>query len=372
MAAAMRMSVGLWCWSVTALLASVAAIACVAWVWWATPLLTQDEALSTAQHARIDVETGDITRTPSHPAMLEKDSGAENSANDSAKNAADSAENATGEKPLLPSGLAVAPAEGLSEPSAYGPLPIRSAQGAAAWQYYAKPSQVPPARPVIAIVVHGLGFSSANVQRALALPDVVSLAFTPYAERVGETSSKAREAGHEVFISLPTEPDANTNSDPGPKALLTTLPAEENSARLRWALGRVPGAVGVLTPLHNAFSDHAPSVHSVMQELATRGLGYIGTTPPIDALGNPRGLALPLRTPDAMIDQQLTRSAMMAQLEALEAVALKNGQALAVTEAYPLSLELIGTWSQSLAEKGITLVPASALLRAPEAAQTAP
>ena len=66
----------------------------------------------------------------------------------------------------------------------------------------------------------------------------------PLDRRVWQESCALRDAGHEVLLHMPMEPIAGPNNNPGPNALLIALDQGEIVRRFRWAMDRVPGAVG--------------------------------------------------------------------------------------------------------------------------------
>ena len=69
------------------------------------------------------------------------------------------------------------------------------------------------------------------------MPGAITLAFSSHARDLQQWIDLARAAGHEVMLDLPMEPVNYPAIDPGPQALLTTLPSAENVARLKWHLG---------------------------------------------------------------------------------------------------------------------------------------
>ena len=91
------------------------------------------------------------------------------------------------------------------------------------------------------VVVTGLGLATDVSETAIrTLPAAVSLSFTPYAKDLETWISLARSQGHEVLLDLPMEPTTFPNDDPGPRALITSLPS---SARRRSSPSSSSGSV---------------------------------------------------------------------------------------------------------------------------------
>ena len=63
---------------------------------------------------------------------------------------------------------------------------------------------------------------------------------------------------------------------------------------------------------------------------------------------------------DRIVDSELTADAIDRELLALEALAIQNGSAIGVGFAYPVTIEQLRLWAESLKAKGYQLAPASA------------
>lgn len=250
------------------------------------------------------------------------------------------------------------------EDSRFGKLPRIATDGRRPLDAYARK---PPAGtgPRVVLVVAGLGTSRDVTTAALkSLPREVTLAFSPYASDVGDLMAEARKGGHETMIQIPMEPFAYPQNDPGPQTLLTSLPAAANLERLRWALGRASGYVGV-APLAGArFLQADEALAPMFTELARRGLMFAGSgqrETRVGALAQKSGL--PSAAPAATIDQTLDAAAIDAALADLERDAKANGVAVGFAGTSPLTLKRIEAWSAGLAARGVALAPVSAALK---------
>src|SRR3984885_6001362 len=114
-------------------------------------------------------------------------------------------------QPPAPTGLGPAPDLALVEAAPIGPLPkieaLPDGRTRQPWQVYARPFDAPDTKPRVAVLLTGLGLSSAPTEAAInRLPPEVTLSFSPYAEHLGDWLQAARAAGHEVLLDLPLEP----------------------------------------------------------------------------------------------------------------------------------------------------------------------
>ena len=257
-----------------------------------------------------------------------------------------------------------APVPGLVEDSRNGPLPRIAEDGRKPWQVYARPFPAADRRPRIAIVLAEMGISGVTTGNALQkLPPTVTLAFVPYAERLDNWVERARSKGHEVMLSVPMEPQDYPRNDPGPNALLTMLPPERNMERLEWSLGKAVGYVGITSTTGSKFTASADAVAPVVEAMKARGLMVL------DARANPRSVAgtlagqagVPRAFADRVIDRDLSRGAIDDQLRELEAIAKANGAAVGIGAPYPSTIERINLWLTGLADRGIAIVPVSAV-----------
>jgi polysaccharide deacetylase 2 family uncharacterized protein YibQ len=242
-------------------------------------------------------------------------------------------------------------------------LPVASPD-APAWQRYAQRMNPPQGVPKVAIVVRGLGLSSAAAEAAVSrLPSAVSLSFTPYArDRAKAWAAKARRQGHEVLVDLPMEPTDYPAQDPGPRAMMTDLPPAANLDRLDWLLAQVDNEVGVVAAMGSAFLAAPKAVEPVMAALKDRGLmyldnGVLGDSPAIEIA---RRVGLPFAVNDRTLDDgQVSRRAIESRLVEAERIAREQGLAVVIAHPYPVSLDLLAGWTDELEQRGFVLVPAT-------------
>ncbi len=285
------------------------------------------------------------------------------------------AETASGDAPTLPgvderTALTAprpalrAPLPGLFEPGPGGPLPVVSAEGVRPDQAYAKAFDGDLDAPTIAVIVGGLGFNRALTETAIErLPSEVTLSFVPYAEGLQDWIDRARADGHEVLIELPMEPFDYPNNDPGPHTLLAEATPEENRRRLNWLLSRGAGYAGVVNYMGARLSAEQAPLAAVLEELERRGLTLFhdgsGRRSVITSAREDARARVSLA--DRVLDADPSPSAIDNRLLELEALALQNGDALGSGFVYPTTVEALAQWSDSLADRGYQLAPASFL-----------
>lgn len=262
--------------------------------------------------------------------------------------------------------LRPAPDPGLVEPSAQGPLPRIGLDGREPWKVYARPYDDRDTRPRVAIILSGLGLSSAATEAAIQdLPSEVTLAYQPFADNIQQWIQLSRAAGHEVLLNLPMEPVDFPANDPGPRALFVTLSPDENQDRMRWALSRVSGYVGVVNHMGSRFTTSRDAMQPILAELKARGLLFVDARSAARSVATV--LASEMQVPRAINDRfldnrEVSRATVDARLAEVERIAKDAGVSIAIGQAFPVTLERIRAWAATLEGKGIALVPISAVV----------
>jgi polysaccharide deacetylase 2 family uncharacterized protein YibQ len=257
----------------------------------------------------------------------------------------------------------------LLEDTEFGAIPRIAPTGETPFETYARPALTPATaggKKLIAVVVTGLGLNAAGTRNAIdTLPDAVTLAFAPYGTGVTRAVATAREGGHEILLEVPLEPFDYPESDPGPDTLLTGRAPRDNLQKLFAVMARFGGYVGLVNHMGARFTASAADLAPVMEELATRGLGYLD-----DGSSN-RSLAAQLAGSNGVVfaranlllDENPARAPILAQLRALEAEATKTGAAIGILSALPVSVQTLAEWAGGLDDASFELVPVSALMR---------
>jgi hypothetical protein len=244
-----------------------------------------------------------------------------------------------------------------------GKLPRIGPDGRLPMQAYAGGYDAADTRPKIGLLLSGFGMSVSQSEEAIrSTPAAVSFAVEPYSFRPQPLLEQARAQGHELLVSIPMEPQGFPVDGPGNQALMTSASAAVNANRLQWTLTRIQGYVGATGALGNLrgerFAASAESMGPVLDELARRGLLYVDPRP-----GAPRPLPAIGRSIDLVIDDPAVRPQIEARLAELEQIARDRGTALGLVELpLPVTVDRIAAWARTLADRGVTLAPVSALV----------
>ncbi len=233
------------------------------------------------------------------------------------------------------------------------------------WRRNSQPFDARDERPRIAVVLTGLGLSSAATEAAIKqLPPAVTLSFTPYSRKLNQWVALARVNGHEVMLDLPMEPTSYPNDDPGPQALLTALSSRQNLDRLHWTLDRTTGYVGVATIMGSRFTASENHLEPILAALKNRGLLFLDNRSSDQSIAGHLAtrIGVPLAINDRALDRaQASRVAIDARLVQLESIALAGGAAVAMGRPYPVTIERLREWTREVESRGFVLAPISAV-----------
>lgn len=260
--------------------------------------------------------------------------------------------------------LAVAPNKALVEKVEEYTIPKIAQDGNAAWKYYAKPVAVEGKKPLVALIITGLGHNRQTVNTIFTLPNRFTLSFSPYAKDTPLWVINARNLGYEVMADLPLEPSDFPASDPGPYAIVAEKAPGENLKRLYWSLSRFSGFIGMLAPTDEALTSTPASLIPLVQELTNRGVAFVYRSDKQNALFTEMAKQSKLFTLGAelIVDEQLSDAAIDAQLNLLIERAKKNRVAVGIARPYPITIEALRRWINVLKTSGVELVPVSAIL----------
>ena len=265
------------------------------------------------------------------------------------------------------------PAEAPPEPpvAAPAPAPVLPPPGTPAWRKNALPSVPANGQPMIAIVIDDMGLDRKRSADVMTLPGPLTLSFMTYADDLAKQTAVGRAHGDEIMLHMPMEPQAR-HVDPGPNALVTGLDDAELRRRVIWGLGRIDGIVGVNNHMGSKFTESQPGMTIVMEQLRARGLFFLDsrTTPHSVGLATARAMGVASVGRDVFLDNFMVEPEVARELAQTEAVARKNGVAIAIGHPHDATIAELRRWLPTVAAKGFRLVPVTAIVAREQAQAT--
>jgi polysaccharide deacetylase 2 family uncharacterized protein YibQ len=261
----------------------------------------------------------------------------------------------------LPS-LPETPAPGFApEPQAAAPA---SPQVTPAWLQNSVAAIDPGTHPMIAIILDDVGAAPSDAPGAVALPAPITLSIMTYAPNAARLADQARKAGHEIMVHVPMEA-VNRDADPGKNALLVGLPPQELQQRLDWDLEQFQGYVGINNHMGSRFTQDAPGMQLVLQTLKSRGLLFLDSRTIASSVGDALAgqLGVTHLKRDVFLDDVIDEADIRKELARTEAIARKQGFAIAIGHPHPDTVEALRQWIPAAKARGFVLVPITTIAK---------
>ncbi len=251
----------------------------------------------------------------------------------------------------------------VSRPPATAPVPVDPSRQPAWLRHAVAAPKVAPGQAMVAIVIDDMGIDRPRSMRAVELPGPLTLAYLPYGRDLEGQTSLARFRGHELMVHLPMEPSGS--ADPGPDALKTDLDERELRRRIAVNLDRFESYVGVNNHMGSKFTAARPGMEIVIDEMKKRGLLFLDSRTSAQSVGAEIAAArgVPNASRHVFLDDVLSSDNVWHQLGEVEKTAKRNGYAIAIGHPHDNTLNALAEWLPSLREKGLVLVPLTAIVR---------
>jgi polysaccharide deacetylase 2 family uncharacterized protein YibQ len=228
-----------------------------------------------------------------------------------------------------------------------------------------KPRPAPDARGRLAILLDDGGQKFDLVPAAAALPTEVGFAILPFLPKSSETAVALHDAGHEIWLHLPMEPEHYPADNPGPGAILMTMTPQEMRTAVHVALNNIPHAVGVNNHMGSKATADLRTMTWIMQELKARGMAFIDsrTTTATVAEDAARAQGVPTNRRHVFLDNERRPEAIRTQLEEAVNRCRIEGEIIAIGHMDAVTIEVLSKELPTLAKRGADLVKPSDLVR---------
>jgi len=232
-----------------------------------------------------------------------------------------------------------------------------------AWLRFAAVAPSTQGRAMVAIVIDDMGLDRPRSMRAVELPAPLTLSYLPYGKDLASQTALARFKGHELMVHLPMEPSGS--ADPGPDALKTDLDERELRRRIAAGLAPFEQYVGVNNHMGSKFTANRAGMEIVVDEMKKRGLLFLDSRTSAQSVGAEIATAagVPNASRNVFLDDVMSSDNVWHQLGEVEKVAHRNGYVIAIGHPHDNTLSALAQWLPSLKEKGLVLVPLTAIVR---------
>lgn len=263
------------------------------------------------------------------------------------------------------------PAPPAAPPAVVKPMPERPVTPAPSPEYAQPPAAPapPPSREVkgegvVAIIIDDMGSRLSEAQQLLAIGVPLTLSVIPGLPHARQVAEYAHGHGGEVMVHLPMEPRDYPQRPLEANGLLLSQPDDEIARRVKGYFQAIPHAVGANNHMGSRFTEDRNKMAVVMGVLRQRQLFFV------DSLTSDRSVAYSLAREtgvkvlrrDVFLDNVQDISAIIGQLQAVAAIARRQGAAVAICHPHPATIRALARHLPVMKSSGIRFVAVSALI----------
>jgi polysaccharide deacetylase 2 family uncharacterized protein YibQ len=218
--------------------------------------------------------------------------------------------------------------------------------------------------PKVAIVIDDLGGEDKISQELLRWDLPITFSILPFAPFSKTLAGEAHRKGKEVILHLPMEPRGYPQTRPGEGVLLEEMNERRLLDQLSKDIEAVPYIIGVSNHMGSRLMEDPEKMKIVFSELKRRGLFFLDsrTTPQTIGLQVAQSVGLKATERSIFIDHSSTEEDIKQQLEQLIQLSLSKGKAIGIGHPHPSTLKLLKEMVPKMKEKGIEIVPLSAVI----------
>jgi polysaccharide deacetylase 2 family uncharacterized protein YibQ len=223
----------------------------------------------------------------------------------------------------------------------------------------------PDARGRLAILLDDGGQKLDLVEQAAALPTEIGFAILPFLPRSSETAVALHEAGHEIWLHLPMEPENYPADDPGPGAILMAMTPDELRTTLHSAINNIPHAIGVNNHMGSRATADLKTMTWIMQDLKSRGMAFIDSRTTVRTVAEEAAQAQGVATNrrHVFLDNERSPAAIRAQLDEAVYRSRMEGEIIAIGHLDRVTIEVLSQELPAISALGADLVRPSDLVR---------
>jgi len=214
----------------------------------------------------------------------------------------------------------------------------------------------------VAVIVDDLGYGGLATDLLLAIDEPLTVSVLPKLPASEREAHRARDAGFEVILHLPMEPEENDIPQPG--ELLAGMPHETIVRLVEESLATVPGAVGVNNHQGSKLTTLEREMTAVMSAISGKELYFVDslTTPDSIALDVARRFGVRCIGNDLFLDNEEDPERIKDRFDELTRVARRRGFAVGICHAKISTVELLPQVLPAIRDQGCRLVRVSELL----------
>jgi hypothetical protein len=221
--------------------------------------------------------------------------------------------------------------------------------------------------PRIAIIIDDIGYDKKMAREFIELNSNLTFSVLPLSPFGREISEDLHSKGAEIMLHLPMEPVDHPSVDPGPGAILSTMPPDDLLDQVKRNIRDVPYIVGVNNHMGSELTTHSDQMNQIFTILKKENLFFIDSRTSLksQAEASARLLKLKFAHRDVFLDNHQETEYIAGQLRELVSLAKKHGSAVGIGHPYKATLLALSKELPKLKNK-VEIVRASELTAIPE------
>ncbi|MFA6356041.1 MAG: divergent polysaccharide deacetylase family protein [Candidatus Omnitrophota bacterium] len=218
-------------------------------------------------------------------------------------------------------------------------------------------------RPKLAIVLDDWGYNTKNVDGVLKIKAPLTLSVLPALPYSTVVAEKARARGFQVIMHMPMEPKAKMRLELS--TLCTSMSEDEIRASFNKSLQSVPYASGISNHEGSKATEDLRLMGVLFDELKKHDMFFLDSLVTNDSSGEylAKKLGVKFAKRSIFLDNESDPSYIKKQFERAAAIALKNGEAVAIGHDRQNTIAVLTELVPGLDGRGIDVVPVSELAR---------
>ncbi len=218
---------------------------------------------------------------------------------------------------------------------------------------------------LLAVIIDDMGSSLAEARSLASIKVPLTFAIIPGLHSDAEVAAYAASNNIAAMIHIPMQPKGWPAQRLESNGLLVSMDGEELQGRVTRFIQRFPGASGANNHMGSEFTEHAEKMTAVLQVLKKNNLFFIdsATSSASTGLRVAQQLGIKSGRRNVFLDNEQDQNYILNQLKQAIKLARKNGSAIAICHPHPATIKALALSLPGLAGQGVTLVPASQLVR---------
>lgn len=217
----------------------------------------------------------------------------------------------------------------------------------------------------LAIIIDDMGSSMQEARTLAGIGVPLTFSIIPGLRSYREVASFAASSGIEAMIHIPMQSKEWPERRLEHNGLLVSMSDADISEKLADFMRNLPGAVGANNHMGSEFTEHEDKMRAVLEALKGRGLFFIDSVTSSESAGTRLAKELGVKSGrrNVFLDNEQNDAYIRGQLRQAVQLARKTGRAIAICHPHPATLQTLAAALPELKAQGITLVPASQLVR---------